>query len=84
MFQVLVQSLLERYWTPVGGCSYDGQTSPCIEAWHLLFLHKHVHLGQIWLNQANYVVKGVLSGNSQHHICQTLELGVPLVIIPAC
>jgi hypothetical protein len=47
MLQVLVQSLPERYWTPVGGCSYDSQMAPCIQVWHLLFLHKHVHLSQI-------------------------------------
>ncbi len=38
----------------------------------------------ISVNWANYVVKGVLGGNPQHHIHQTLELGVPSVIVPVC
>ena len=36
------------------------------------------------MNQANYVVKGILSCNPQHHICQALELRVPLIIVPVC
>ncbi len=30
------------------------------------------------------MVKGILSGNPQHHICRALELRVPLIIIPIC
>ncbi len=30
------------------------------------------------------MVKGLLSGNPQHHICWTLELRVPLIIVPVC
>jgi hypothetical protein len=36
------------------------------------------------MNRANYVVKGILGSNPQHHIHLTLEFGVPLVIILIC